>query len=40
MGYLEEQAVFEKANESYDTSDRVTASRRSKSLVLAINEIY
>ena len=36
-----EAAVFEKAKMSHmTTSDRVTASREAKRLILAINEIY
>jgi hypothetical protein len=41
MDILLEAAVFEKAKMSHmTTSDRVTASREAKRLVLAINEIY
>ena len=41
MDILKEAAVFEKAKMSHmTTSDRVTASREAKRLVLAINEIY
>lgn len=41
MNILQEAAVFEKAKMSHmTTSDRVTASREAKRLVLAINEIY
>ncbi|TLP72861.1 hypothetical protein [Maribacter sp. ACAM166] len=41
MTILQEAAVFEKAKMSHmTTSDRVTASREAKRLVLAINEIY
>lgn len=41
MGILQEAAVFEKAKMSnMSTSDRVTASREAKRLVLAINLIY
>ncbi|MET6989957.1 hypothetical protein [Sediminicola arcticus] len=41
MDILQEAAVFEKAKMSHmTTSDRVTASREAKRLVLAINEIY
>jgi hypothetical protein len=41
MDILKEAEVFEKAKmSSMTTSDRVTASREAKRLVLAINEIY
>ena len=41
MNILQEAAVFEKAKMSHmTTSDRVTASREAKRIVLAINEIY
>jgi hypothetical protein len=41
MDILQEASVFEKAKMSHmSTSDRVTASREAKRLVLAINEIY
>ena len=41
MDILKEAEVFEKAKMSHmTTSDRVTASREAKRLVLAINEIY
>ena len=41
MDILQEAAVFEKAKMSHmSTSDRVTASREAKRLILAINEIY
>jgi hypothetical protein len=41
MEILQEAEVFEKAKMSHmTTSDRVTASREAKRLVLAINEIY
>jgi hypothetical protein len=41
MDILEEAAEFEKAKMSHmSTSDRVTASREAKRLILAINEIY
>jgi hypothetical protein len=41
MDILEEALEFEKAKMSnMTTSDRVTASREAKRLILAINEIY
>ncbi|WP_027077112.1 hypothetical protein [Maribacter antarcticus] len=41
MDILHEASIFEKAKMSHmSTSDRVTASREAKRLVLAINEIY
>ena len=41
MEILQEAEVFEKAKMSnMSNSDRVTASREAKRLVLAINEIY
>lgn len=41
MDILQEAAEFEKAKMSHmTTSDRVTASREAKRLILAINEIY
>ncbi len=41
MDILEEAAEFEKAKMSHmTTSDRVTASREAKRLILTINEIY
>lgn len=41
MDILKEASIFEKAKMSHmTTSDRVTASREAKRLVLAINEIY
>jgi len=41
MDILQEAADFERAKMSHmSTSDRVTASREAKRLVLAINEIY
>ncbi|MFK7814462.1 MAG: hypothetical protein AB8B59_18345 [Maribacter sp.] len=41
MDILEEALAFEKAKMSnMTTSDRVTASREAKRLILAINEIY
>lgn len=41
MNILQEAEEFEKAKMSHmSTSDRVTASREAKRLVLAINEIY
>ena len=41
MDILQEAAEFESAKMSHmTTSDRVTASREAKRLVLAINEIY
>lgn len=41
MDILQEASIFEKAKMSHmSTSDRVTASREAKRLVLAINEIY
>jgi len=41
MDILEEAEAFEKAKMSnMTTSDRVTASREAKRLILAINEIY
>jgi hypothetical protein len=41
MEILHEAAVFEKAKMgNMSTSDRVTASREAKRLVLAINKIY
>lgn len=41
MDILQEAAEFEKAKMSnMTTSDRVTASREAKRLILAINEIY
>ncbi len=41
MDILEEASEFEKAKMSHmTTSDRVTASREAKRLILAINEIY
>lgn len=41
MEILQEAEVFEKAKMSHmSTSDRVSASREAKRLVLAINEIY
>jgi len=41
MDILKEAEVFEKAKMSHmTTSDRVSASREAKRLVLAINEIY
>lgn len=41
MDILQEAAEFEKAKMSHmSTSDRVTASREAKRLILAINEIY
>ena len=41
MDILQEAAEFEKAKMSHmTTSDRVTASREAKRLILTINEIY
>lgn len=41
MDILKEASIFEQAKMSHmTTSDRVTASREAKRLVLAINEIY
>ena len=41
MDILQEASIFEKAKMSHmSTSDRVSASREAKRLVLAINEIY
>ncbi len=41
MDILQEAAAFEKAKMSHmTTSDRVTASREAKRLILTINEIY
>ena len=41
MDILKEASIFENAKMSHmTTSDRVTASREAKRLVLAINEIY
>ena len=41
MDILQEASEFEKAKMSnMTTSDRVTASREAKRLILAINEIY
>jgi len=41
MDILQEAAIFEKAKMSHmSTSDRVTASREAKRLILSINEIY
>lgn len=41
MDILQEASEFEKAKMSHmTTSDRVTASREAKRLILAINEIY
>jgi len=41
MDILKEAEIFENAKMSHmSTSDRVTASREAKRLILAINEIY